>query len=115
MMMNKLRIVSQTNKPTTIKKIKSFEKRLNSRLPNDFKQFLLKYQGKINLDINHVIVDFGNNFIDKVAVFSLSDIDEVIQSWNHIKNYEDCKNILAIGDTLGDGRFFCNFVKFKRL
>lgn len=101
-----LKIISKKNRITTTKDIQAVETKIGLRIPNDFKQFLLQYQGGTNLDINHIVVNYGNNFVDKVAIVNISDIDEILNSWNMIKDYETCKGILTFGNTLGDGRFW---------
>ena len=101
-----LKIVSKKPRITTFKDIQKVGRKIGLTMPDDFKVFLLEYQGEVSLDINHVIVNYGKKIFDEIAVFRISDIDDIFKSWNNIKDYEDCKGILAFGDTIGGGRFW---------
>ena len=85
--------------------IRRTELEIGYKFPDVYKDFFLQYQGVVFLEMNYVVVDFGNGYIDKVVVFSLDNLERALISWHNVKDYPAMRGTLPIGDCLG-GHFW---------
>lgn len=81
--------------------IRQAEQAIGYGFPEDYKQFLLRYKGKVYLNINTIIVSDDDYGDEECSVVSLEDTNSILKSWEFIKDYEVLEGMIPIGSTLG--------------
>lgn len=71
---NMLKII-EPNKKISIDEVNNFEKEFKINLPNDYKEFLLEYNG--GLSENNMIFEFNNVFLNPFSIYTFYDLSTI--------------------------------------
>ena len=87
--------------------IEKTEKEIQCQLPEDYKEFLKQYNGA---DLYFNSFTISGTDLD-YNLFRLNSLEEIVNSFENLREYEIIENLIPIGDTLGDGIFIAVSVK----